>query len=146
MQVINFIYKGQKHLNLHKYTSQEIFDSLFKVFSTIKNEELKKNFSGVFLAYFNDLTEEENKKFIEKYETYIFENTSEEEEEYMQEFIIKLKIVNKNENDKIKKIIIHSLKRAMTYYHGSYIFMKENISPDCKEVLEEMTKEKTYFV
>ena len=168
LQVINFIYKGQKHLNLHKYTSQEIFDSLFKVFSTIKNEELKKNFSGVFLAYFNDLTEEENKKFIEKYEKYIFENISEEEEEnrynyiyilmnqllrfktrlpqYMQEFIIKLKIVNKNENDKIKKIIIHSLKRAMTYYHGSYIFMKENISPDCKEVLEEMTKEKTYFV
>ena len=168
LQVINIIYKGQKHLNLHKYTSQEIFDSLFKVFSTLKNEELKKNFSGVFLGYFNDLTEEENKKFIEKYEKYIFENTCEEEEEnrynyiyilmnqllrfkirlpqYMQEFIIKLKIVNKNENDKIKKIITHSLKRAMNYYHGSYIFMKENISPECKEVLEEMTKEKTYFV
>ena len=169
LQVVNLIYKGQKHLNLYKYSSQEIFDCLYKVFSSIKNEELKKNFSSVFLSYFNDLTEEENKKFIEKYEKYIFENNYDENEdknkynyiyilmiqllrfkiklpEYIQQFIIKLKIVNKYENDKLKKIIIDALKRAMNYYHGSYIFMKENISFECKEVLEEMTKEKSYFV
>ena len=169
LQVVNLIYKGQKHLNIFKYSSQEIFDSLFKVFSIIKNEELKKNFSSIFLAYFNDLTEEENIKFIEKYEKYIFESVNEKNEDknkynyiyilmnqllrfkirmpkYMQEFIIKLKSVNKSENDKLKKIIIDSLKRAMNYYHGSYIYMKENISEECKEVLEEMTREKAYFV
>ena len=34
----------------------------------------------------------------------------------------------------------------MEYYRGSYIFMKENISEECKNVLEEMTKEKSYFI
>ena len=169
LQAVNLVYKGQKHLNLFKYTSNDIFDSLFKVFSSIKNEELKKNFSAIFLTYFNDSTEEENKSFIKKYEKYIFEDTKEENEdknkynyiyilmnqllrfkirlpEYMQEFIIKLKIVNKKENNKLKKIIIDALKRAMNYYQGSYIFMKENISKECKEVLEEMTREKSYIV
>ena len=169
LQVVNLIYKSQKHLNIFKYNSQELFDCLFKVFSTIKNEELKKNFSSIFLSYFNDLTEEENIKFIEKYEKYIFENNNEKNEDknkynyiyilmnqllrfkiripkYMQEFIVKLKSVNKSENDKLKKIIIDSLKRAMNYYHGSYIFMKENLTEECKEVIEEMTKDKTYFV
>ena len=169
LQVVNNIYKYQKHLNIFKYSSQELFDNLFKVFSAIKNEELKKNFSSIFLTYFNDLTEEENIKFIEKYEKYIYENNNEENEDknkynyiyilmnqllrfkiripkYMQEFIVKLKSVNKSENDKLKKIIIDSLKKAMNYYHGSYIFMKENLTEECKEVLEEMTKDKTYFV
>ena len=166
LQTVNLIYKGQKHLNLYKYSSQEIFDSLFKVFSTLKNEELKRNFSAIFLSYFNDLTEEENIKFIEKYEKYIFDNNENDKNrynyiyilmnqlmrfkiripEYIQKFIIKLKIVNKIENDKLKKIIIDLLKRAMNYYHGSYIFMKENICEECKEVLEELTREKTYFV
>jgi hypothetical protein len=169
LQAVNSIYQVQKHLYISKYSSQEIFDSLFKVFSAIKKEELKRNFSSVFLSYFNDLTEEENIKFIEKYEKYIFESVNEKNEDknkynyiyilmnqllrfkirmpkYMQEFIIKLKSVNKSENDKLKKIIIDSLKRAMNYYHGSYIYMKENISEECKEVLEEMTREKAYFV
>ena len=46
----------------------------------------------------------------------------------------------------MKKIIVDALKLAMKYYHGSYIYMKENISEECKTVLEEMTKEKSYFV
>ena len=167
LKVVNTVYKFQKHLNLYKYSSNEIFDSLFKVFSSIKNEELKKNFSSIFLSYFNDLSEEENKKFIEKYEKYIFENIENEDKnkynyiyilmnqllrfkiripQYMQDFIIKLKNINKNENNKLKKIIIDALKQARNYYQGSYIFMKENISQECKEVLEEMTREKAYFV
>ena len=169
LQVVNLIYKGQKHLNLFKYSSKEIFDSLFKVFASLKNEELKKNFSNIFLSYFNDLTEEENIKFIQKYEKYIFEDTNEVNEdknrynyihilmnqflrfkislpEYMQKFIIKLKVINKFENNKLKKIVNDSLKNAMNYYRGNYIYMKENISQECKEVLEEMTREKTYFI
>ena len=169
LQAVNQIYKFQKHINLFKYTSNEIFDSLFKVFSSIKNEELRKNFSNIFLSYFNDLSEDENKRFVEKYEKYIFEDTKEENKdknkynyiyilmnqlfrfkiripEYMQEFIIKLKIVNKRDNNKLKKIIIDALKRAMNYYQGSYIFLKENISKECKQVLEEMTREKSYIV
>ena len=169
LQVINLIYKGQKFLNLNKYSSKEIFDSIFKVFSSIKNEKIKKNFSSIFLGFFNDLTEEENIQFIEKYEKYIYENTNKENEdknkynyiyilmiqllrfkirlpEYMQKFIIKLKIIKKSENDKLKKIIIDSLKKAMNYYHGSYVFMKENISDECKEILEEMTREKGYII
>ena len=169
LQVVNNIYEGQKHLNIFKYSSEEIFQSLFKVFITIKNEELKKNFSSVFLSYFNDLTEEENKQFIKKYEKYIYENVDENNEdknkynyiyilmnqllrfkirlpEYIQEFIIKLKKINKIDNHKLKKIIIYSLKRAMNNYSGSYIYMKANISEECKTVLEEMTREKTYFI
>ena len=165
LQVINCIYKGQKHLNINKYTSQEIFNSLFKVFSVIKNEKLKKDFSSIFLGFFNDLSEEENIKFIEKYEKYIYEENEDKNKynyiyilmnqllrfkirlpDYIQKFIIKLKIVNKSENDKVKKIIIDSLKKAMNYYHGSYVFMKENISEECKEVLAELTREKAYFI
>ena len=169
LQTINQIYKGQKHFNLFKYSNQEIFDCLFKVFTVIKNEEHKKNFAGIFLSYFNNLTDDENKQFIEKYQKYIFEDVKTEEEDinkynyiillmtqlmrfkirlpdYMQEFIIKLKIVNKKDNNKLKKIIIDALKLAMKYYQGSYIYMKENISEECKNVLEEMTKEKSYFV
>ena len=169
LQTINKIYKGQRHLNLFKYSNNEIFDSLFKVFITIKNEELKKNFAGIFLSYFNDLSEEENKMFVEKYQKYIFEDIKGEEEDenkynyiiilmyqlmrfkirlpdYLQEFIIKLKVVNKKDNNKLKKIIVDALKLAMQYYQGSYIYMKENISEECKMVLEEMTKEKSYFV
>ena len=165
LQTINKIYKSQRHLNLFKYSTQEIFDSLFKVFITIKNEELKKNFSGIFLSFFNDLSEEENKKFVEKYEKYIFEDEEDENKynyiiilmnqlmrfkirlpDYIQEFIIKLKVVNKKGNNKLKKIIVDALKLAMKYYQGSYIYMKENISEECKNVLEEMTKEKSYFV
>ena len=135
----------------------------------IKNEELQKNFSGIFLSYFNRLSDEENKQFIEKYQKFIFEDVKPEEEdinkynyirilmnqllrfkirlpEYMQEFIIKLKIVNKKDNNKLKKIIVDALKLAMKYYQGSYIYMKVNISEECKNVLEEMTKEKSYFV
>ena len=169
LQTINKIYKGQRHLNLLKYTNQEIFDSIFKVFVVIKNKELRKNFGGIFLSYFNDLSEEENKEFIEKYQKYIFEEIKPEEEDknkynyitilmyqllrfkiklpdYMQEFIIKLKVVNKKGNDRLKKIIVDALKLAMKYYQGSYIYMKQNISEECKNVLEEMTKEKSYFV
>ena len=57
LQVVNNVYKGQKHLNIYKYSDQEIFDSLFKVFSAIKNEKIKKNFSSIFLTFFNDMTE-----------------------------------------------------------------------------------------
>ena len=165
LQVINIIYKGQKHLNINKYTSQQIFNSLFKVFSAIKNEKLKKDFSSIFLGFFNDLTEEENIKFIEKYEKYIYEENGDKNKydyiyilmnqllrfkiglpDYMQKFITKLKVVNRSDNDKLKKIIIDSLKLAMNYYHGSYIFMKENISEECKEVLEELTRERAYIV
>ena len=162
---INKIYKGQKHLNLFKYSNKEIFDCFFKVFTAIKNDELKKNFSGIFLTYFNDLSEEENKKFVEKYQKYIFEDVEDENKynyiiilmnqllrfkirfpDYIQDFIIKLKVVNKKDNNKLKKIIVDALKLAMKYYQGSYIYMKENISEECKNVLEEMTKEKSYFV
>ena len=66
--------------------------------------------------------------------------------DYIQDFIIKLKVVNKKDNNKLKKIIVDALKLAMKYYQGSYIYMKENISEECKTVLEEMTKEKSYFV
>jgi hypothetical protein len=169
LQAVNQIYKGQKHFNLMKYSNQEIFDCLFKVFTVIKNDEHKKNFAGIFLSYFNNLSDDENKQFIEKYQKYIFEDVKPEEEDknkynyiiilmtqlmrfkirlpdYMQKFIIKLKIVNKKDNNKLKKIIIDALKLAMKYYQGSYIYMKENISEECKNVLEEMTKEKSYFV
>ena len=169
LQSINQTYKGQKYFNLLKYSHKEIFECLFKVFINIKNEDLKKNFSGIFLAFFNDLTDDENKKFIEKYEKYIFENVKKEDEdknkynyirilmnqllrfkirlpEYMQEFIIKLKAINKIDNNKLKKIIIDALKLAMEYYKGSYIYIKKNISEECKNVLEEMTKDKTYIV
>ena len=169
LQAVNQIYKGQKHLNLNKYSNEVIFDCLFKVFTNIKNDEHKKNFAGVFLSYYNNLSDDENKKFIEKYQKYIFENVKKEEEDenkynyiiilmtqlmrfkirlpdYMQEFIIKLKIVNKKDNNRLKKIIVDALKLVMKYNQGSYIYMKENISEECKTVLEEMTKEKTYFV
>ena len=166
---INNTYKGQKFFNLSKYSNKEIFECLFKVFVNIKSKELKKNYSGIFLSYFMDLTEEENKKFIETYEKYIFENVKKEDEDknkynyvrilmiqllrfkirlpdYIQEFIIKLKVVDKIENNELKKIVKDALKFAMEYYKGSYIYMKKNISEECKNVLEELTKGKSYFI
>ena len=131
-------------------------------------DKLQNYFVSIFLDYFNSLTEEENKKFIEKYQKFLFDDINKEEEQikynyikilmvqlmrfkiklpdYMQEFIIKLKIVNRKDNDKLKKIIIDSLKSAMNNYQSSYTFMKENISEECKDILEEMTREKSYFI
>ena len=168
LQTIHSIYKGQQHHNLFKYSDQEIFDCLFKVFASIKKDKLQNYFVSIFLDYFNSLTEEENKKFIEKYQKFLFDDINKEEEQikynyikilmvqlmrfkiklpdYMQEFIIKLKIVNRKDNDKLKKIIIDSLKSAMNNYQSSYTFMKENISEECKDILEEMTREKSYFI
>ena len=41
LQTINIIYNNQKHFNLNKYSSKEIFEHLYKVFNLIKNEDLK---------------------------------------------------------------------------------------------------------
>ena len=166
LRFINVVYKSQRHLNLFKYSSQEIFDSLFKVTSSIKNEEMKKNFSMIYLTYFTSLKEDENQKFIEKYEKYIFNDAEEDQNrynyiyilmnqifrfkinmpKYLQDFIIKLKNTKKSNNNKIKKIITDSLKTLMNYYSDSYVFVKENISEECKEVLEDLTKDKAYFI
>ena len=165
IQTISNIYKVQKHHNLLKYSNQEIFDSLFKVFINIKKEELKNNFVEIFIDYFNSLTIIENKNFIEKYQKYIFEDIEEENKynyikilmvqllrfkiklpDYIQNFIVKLKIINQTDNYQLKKIIIDSLKLRMKSYKGSFIYMKENISEECKNVLEDMTREHSYFI
>ena len=64
---------------------------------------------------------------------------------YIQEFIEKLKNIIKK-NEKNKSIINSFLKMAMDNYYGSFIYMKNNITPKCKNILEEMTIEKSYFV
>ena len=65
--------------------------------------------------------------------------------DYIQSFILSLKSILKKKNSK-KDIINHFLKIAMDNYHGTYIYMKNNISSQCKDTLEEMTIEKSYFV
>jgi hypothetical protein len=68
LQTINIVFNSQKHFNLNKYTSKEIFDCLYKVFSLIKNEDLKIKYASIFVSYFNDLSDEENNKFIKEYQ------------------------------------------------------------------------------
>ena len=165
LQTINIIYNNQKHFNLNKYSSKEIFEHLYKVFNLIKNEDLKIKFASIFVSYFNDLTDEENKKFIQEYQEK-FLNSDEKDIEsnnyiyilmsqllrfrmslpdYIQSFILSLKSILKKKNSK-KGIINQFLKIAMDNYHGTYIYMKNNISSQCKDTLEEMTIEKSYFV
>ena len=169
LQVVNLVYKGQKHFNIDRYEKKEIFDCLVKVFDSLLNENLKTKFAAVFVSYFNDLTEEENEKFINEKQDIIFNFKDSNEDimsseynyvfilmsqllrfrmclpEYIQKFIIRLKLIKKK-NANIKKIVYHFMKSAMDYYHGSYIYMKRTLLPECKEVLEEMTIEKSYFV
>lgn len=165
LQTINIVYNGQKHFNLDKLSSNDIFKCLYKVFDAIKNEDLKSKFSSIFVSHFNDLTEEENNKFIKEYQDIALKTNDEEKgnnnyiyllmsqllrfrvylPDYIQEFIISLKNIYKKK--KYAKGIIDSfLKIAMDNYHGAYIYMKNNISENCRDILEEMTKEKSYFV
>jgi hypothetical protein len=158
LQTINIVFNSQKHFNLNKYTSQEIFDCLYKVFSLIKNEDLKIKYASIFVSYFNDLSDEENNKFIKEYQEKIL--NSDENNNYIyilmsqllrfrmdlpdciQNLILSLKKISMK---KLKNIIVSFLKIAMDNYHGTYIYMKNNISPQCKDTLEEMTIEKSYF-
>jgi hypothetical protein len=158
LQTINIVFNNQKHFNLNKYTSQEIFDCLYKVFSLIKNEDLKIKYASIFVSYFNDLSDEENSKFIKEYQEKIL-NSDENNNyiyilmsqllrfrmdlpDYIQNLILSLKKISMK---KLKNIIVSFLKIAMDNYHGTYIYMKNNISPQCKDTLEEMTIEKSYF-
>ena len=164
LQIINMSFNSQKFFNLGKCTSEDIFNNLFKIFKLIKTENLKIKFSSVFASFFNDLSENANKNFIEKYENIILKEENEQDNKnymfilmaqllrfrmslplYIQEFIIKLKDISKKKKE-MKNIINTMLKIAMDNYHGSFVYMKENISIKCKNILEEMTMEKSYFV
>ena len=161
LQTINIVFNSQKHFNIKKYTSKDIFDNLYKVFNSIKNEDLKIKFASAFVSYFNDLTDEENKQFIKEYQEK-FLNSEDNDNyiyllmsqllrfrmslpDYIQSFIVSIKNIYKKKKS-VKSIIDSFLKIAMDNYHGTYIYMKVNISPKCKDTLEEMTIEKSYFV
>ena len=161
LKIINIVYNNQKHFNLNKYTSKEIFEDLYKVFNSIKTEDLKMKFSNVFVSYFNDLTEEENKNYIKEYQEKIV-NTEDNNNyiyilmsqllrfrmnlpEYIQSLIISIKNIYKKK-ESLKSIINSYLKIAMDNYHGTYIYMKNNISSESKDILEKMTIEKSYFI
>ena len=161
LKIINIVYNNQKHFNLNKYTSKEIFEDLYKVFNSIKTEDLKMKFSNVFVSYFNDLTEEENKNYIKEYQEKII-NTEDNNNyiyilmsqllrfrmnlpEYIQSLIVSIKNIYKKK-DSLKSIINSYLKIAMDNYHGTYIYMKNNISSESKDILEKMTIEKSYFI
>ena len=163
LQIVNIVYNSQKFFNFinNKQTSIEessVFKNLFEVFDRIKNENIKIKFSIVFSSLFNDFSEEENEKFVKKYKKLINENDNYiyiimsqflrfrmSLPLYLQDFIIKLKDIYSQKQSK-KSIINSFLKIAMDNYYGSYIYMKNNISQKCKDTLEEMTIEKSYFV
>jgi hypothetical protein len=161
LQAINIIYNRQKHFNLNKYSSDDVFKFLYKVFECIKSDELKTKFTSVFIAYFNDLSDEENSKFIKEYQDNFLKSEDNDNyiyllmsqllrfrmslPEYIQSFIVSIKSIYKKKKS-VKSIIDSFLKIAMDSYHGTYIYMKTNISPECKDTLEDMTQEKSYFV
>ena len=162
LQIVNIVYNSQKFFNFDQKENNSIknnfyFKNLYKVFETIKNENLKSKFASVFVSFFNDLSENENEIFVKNYEevinneNYVYIIMSQllrfrmNLPLYIQEFIEKLKnIIKKNEEN--KSIINSFLKMAMDNYYGSFIYMKNNITPKCKNILEEMTIEKSYFV
>ena len=161
LQIVNIVYNSQKFFNSDvKYNSIEenlFFKNLYKVFDKIKNENLKIKFTSIFASFFNDLSEKENENFIKKYEqeikdeNYIYVLMSQllrfrmDLPLYIQEFIVKLKELCKKNNE-MKNIINSILKIAMDNYHGTYIYMKNNLTQKCRDTLEEMTIEKSYFV
>ena len=162
LQIVNIVYNSQKFFNFNKNENISIKDNfyyknLYKVFDSVKNENLKSKFASVFVSFFNDIPEKENEIFVKNYEeminneNYIYIIMSQllrfrmSLPLYIQEFIEKLKDIIKKKEDS-KNIINSFLKMAMDNYHGSFIYIKNNISQKCKDILEEMTIEKSYFV
>jgi hypothetical protein len=162
LQIVNIVYNSQKFFNLdfnknENFTLKDnyFFKNLYKVFEAIKNENLKIKFASVFVSFFNDLPENENEIFIKNYdeliknENYIYILMSQllrfrmNLPLYIQNFIEKIKNIINDDN---KNIIKAFLKMAMDNYHGSFIYMKKNISSKSKDILEELTIEKSYFV
>ena len=160
LQIVNIVYNSQKFFNCNKNDNISIkenyfFKNLYNVFDAIKNENLKIKFASVFVSFFNDLPENENEIFVKNYEelikneNYIYIIMSQllrfrmNLPLYIQEFIEKIKNIINDDN---KNIIKTFLKMAMDNYHGSFIYMKNNISSKSKEILEELTIEKSYFV
>lgn len=163
LQIVNIVYNSQKFLylkdnNKNSIEDGDIFKNLLEVFDKIKNENVKIKFSFVFASLFNDFSEEENERFVKKYEKLIKYNDNNiyiimsqllrfrmSLPLYIQDFISELKNIYK-QNESKKSIINSFMKIAMDNYHGSYIYMKNNISQKCRDTLEEMTIEKSYFV
>ena len=161
LKIVNIVYNNQKHFNLSKYTSKEIFELLYKVFNSIKIEDLKIKFSNVFVSYFNDCKEEENKTFIKEYQEKLLKSLDNDDyiyilmsqllrfrinlPDYIQSFIVSIKDIYKQKKP-LNSIINSFLKIVMDNYHGAYIYMKNNISFECKDILEKMTIEKSYFI
>ena len=95
------------------------------------------------------LSDEENNKFIN-------ENKDKEDEnlyvvlsqllrfridlpKYIQDYISSLK--NKREN----KIIKNFISKSMDRYHNGYLYMETKLNSECKEVLEDTSRNKSYF-
>ena len=149
LQSIRLIFLYNIHYLNENKEKEKILNDLISIIKLIKNEELKEQFSEIFVYYFNMLSDEENNKFIN-------ENKDKEDEnlyvvlsqllrfridlpKYIQDYISSLK--NKREN----KIIKNFISKSMDRYHNGYLYMETKLNSECKEVLEDTSRNKSYF-
>ena len=149
LQAIRLIFLYNIHYQKENKEKEKILNDLISIIKLIKNEELKEQFSEIFVYYFNMLSDEENTKFIN-------ENKDKDDEnlyvvlsqllrfridlpKYIQEYISSLK--SKREN----KIIKNYISKSMDRYHNGYLYMKTKLTSECKEVLEDTSRNNSYF-
>ena len=149
LQAIRLIFSYNIHYFNENNDKEKILNGLISIIKLIKNEELKEQFSEIFVYYFNILSDEENNKFIQdnkdKDNEFLFVLLSQllrfriDLPKYIQEYIASLK--NKRDNKVVKNFITNAMDR----YHNGYLYMKTKLSPECKEILEDTSRNKNYF-
>lgn len=150
-----------------KYKSDDVYILLLQSLSSLKEDEtLKDSFSDFFVAFYNNLPENENVEIVSSNEHYVKlykENSISEEDilhallgqllrfkielpDYIQKFIVEIgKKFKESPNQKEKKIIKKSITKVINHYHNGFLYMNEHLNQECKETLNEMSVNGSYF-
>jgi len=166
LHFINLTYTNNLHYyNGNKEENEKLYIQFLKILSIIDDEQLKEQFSEIFIKYFNQLSEEENENIVNEFlemkilpEKYKKEGIlmddllivilnqllrcAVELPLYLQKLIIRMGKKDMKNNKRVKKGIL----KALDFYHNAFFYMKTQISNECLETLNEFFKGSTSYI
>ena len=166
LHFINLTYTNNLHYyNGNKEENEKFYIQFLKILSIVDDEQLKEQFSEIFIKYFNQLTEEENENIVNEFlemkelpEKYKKEGITMDDllivilnqllrcavelPLYLQKLIVRMGKKDMKNNKRVKKGIL----KALDFYHNSFFYMKTQISNECLETLNEFFRGSTSYI
>ena len=166
LHFINLTYINNIHYyNGNKEENEKLYIEFLKILSIVDDEQLKEQFSEIFIKYFNQLTEEENEEIVNEFmemkelpEKFKKEGISMDDllivilnqllrcaielPLYLQKLIVRLGKKDMKNNKRVKKGIL----KALDFYHNAFKYMKTQISSECLETLNEFFRGSTSYI